>query len=468
MRAMNLRTVSDALAQLQKRTVSAREIMDACTAQVQRLNPSLNAFITLAPSGQETGEGSASRGLPRRQDSRRSLEGIPVAIKDLFETANLRTTAGTLFWKDYLPAEDAIAVRRLKLEGALIVGKTNTHEIALGVTTQNPHFGACRNPWDATRIPGGSSGGSAVAVATGMALAALGTDTGGSIRIPASLCGVVGLKPTYGRVSVRGVIPLSWNLDHVGPLTSTVEDAAVMLGVLAGFDAADPFCVDRKVEDYASGLAGGIKGWRLGLGVGEYVNGASADITEAVSEAAKTLEAEGAAVIEVDVSFLREAALANGIMTQADAAAYHRERLADHPEWFGEDVRTRLEAGRRTSATEYSLARRTQSEMKRRLEDFFKTCDVLLLPTTPTVAPAIEGTGAVEEARRLTRFTAPFNLTGVPAISMPCGLNGEGLPMGLQMVGRPWEEARLLRAAFSYQKATGGAPPRPPIARNNA
>ncbi len=403
-----------------------------------------------------------------KADAGSSLRGIPIAVKDLFETANLRTTAGSLFFKDYVPSADARVVQKLKAAGAMIVGKTNTHEIALGVTTQNPHFGSCRNPWDESRIPGGSSGGSAVAVATGMALAALGTDTGGSIRIPASLCGVVGLKPTYGRVSVRGVVPLSWNLDHIGPLTSTVQDAALLLGVMAGYDPDDPWSVDRTTEDYRLNLGEGVRGWRVGLGSGEYVNGAEPEIAEAVRRAAKRLEGEGATVEEVDVSFLREAALANGTMTQADGATFHRERLSDHPDWFGEDVRMRLEAGRNTTSTDYSLARCTQAEMKRRLERLFETYDVLLLPTTPITAPPIDGGPAVAEARRLTRFTAPFNLTGVPAISMPCGFSQQGLPIGLQMVGPHWEEARLLRAAYTYEKISDTAGLRPPIASGSA
>lgn len=459
---------------MQAGSLSAEELLKACLDQVERLNPRLNAFITLAPELQAFGkardlgnspqQGGPGGHSPGRTYAEGLLKGIPIAAKDLFETANLRTTAGSRFFIDYVPSEDATIIKRLKGAGVVIVGKTNTHEIALGVTTQNPHFGACLNPWDEARIPGGSSGGSAVAVSTGMALAALGTDTGGSIRIPASLCGVVGLKPTYGRVSLRGVIPLSWNLDHAGPLTNTVEDAALVLSIIAGYDRDDPFSADREVDDYRADLGGGAKGWRLALGVGEYVDGASPEIVAAVHRAAAVLEGEGAVVEEIDISFLREAALANGIMTQADGAAYHRQRLAERPEWFGDDVRLRLEAGRRTTSTDYSLARRTQTEMKRRLDRLFETFEVLLLPTTPITAPLIRGEDAVEQARRLTRFTAPFNLTGVPAISLPCGLSREGLPMGLQMVTGPWQEARVLRAASVYEKASGGFDRRPPLA----
>lgn len=470
MTSPNLLSIREAIRQLRVGNLSAQELLHACLNQVERLNPTLNAFITLAPEFQAAkGEGRSPRKdrgdeAAGRPSSERSLEGIPIAVKDLFETANMRTTGGSLFFKDYVPTNDAAAIQKLKRAGALVVGKTNTHEIALGVTTQNPHFGACHNPWDAARIPGGSSGGSAAAVSTGMALAGLGTDTGGSIRIPASLCGVVGLKPTYGRVSVRGVIPLSWNLDHVGPLTNTVEDTALLLQLMAGYDPDDPWSVDRAMDDYRAELGSGVKGWRFAAGAGEYVAAALPEILQAVTRAARVLQGEGAAIEEVDVSFLREAALANGIMTQADAAAFHRERLAEHPEWFGEDVRRRLEAGRSETSTEYSLARRTQSEMKRRLDRLFETYDILVLPTTPITAPLIEGEDAVEQARRLTRFTAPFNLTGVPAISLPCGLSSGGLPIGLQMVTQRWQEGRLLRAGFAYERVSGEAGRRPPTA----
>ncbi len=474
----NLLSVAEAIKLLKAHKLEASQLLDACLGQVERLNPRLNAFITPNPEARASRGPRGSKdhdhaGVRARPDlvaveAEGLLSGIPIAVKDLFETANLRTTAGSLFFKDYVPTQDAQAVLKLKGAGAVILGKTNTHEIALGVTTQNPHFGSCRNPWDESRIPGGSSGGSAVAVATGMALAGLGTDTGGSIRIPASLCGLVGLKPTYGRVSVRGVIPLSWNLDHVGPLTNTVEDAALLLGVLAGYDGEDPWSVDRETANYAAQLEDGVAAWRLGLGVGEYVDGAVPEVVDAVRRAAEKLEAEGAYVEEVDISFLREAALANGIMTQADAAAFHRERLVEHPDWFGEDVRSRLEAGRDATSADYSLARRTQAEMKRRLGRLFESCDVLLLPATPITAPLIEGGAAVAEARRLTRFTAPFNLTGVPALSIPCGLSKEGLPIGLQMVGRPWEETQLLRAAYTYERVSGTVGQRPPLARTAA
>ncbi len=428
------------------REVNASDLASACYRQIERLNPTLNAFITVLPPEKDAPPPAGTRSVP--------LNGIPIAVKDLYDTKGIRTTSGSKFFADNIPAEDAFVVQKIKKAGARIIGKTNTHEIALGVTNNNPHFGACRNPWDVTRTPGGSSGGSAVAVATGMALAALGTDTGGSIRIPAALCGVVGLKPTFGRVSLRGILPLSWNLDHAGPITRKVEDAALMLQVMGGYDKLDPVSVKTLPGDYSGHLLDGMKERKIALAVGKYVEEADPEILAAVRTAALVLKEQGVSIAEVNMDFLRDGALANGIMTQADGAAFHRERLKEHPDWFGADVRQRLEAGSAFTSSEYALARRTQAELKRRCDLLFEQFDVLLLPTTPIPAPVIEGENAIERARQLTRFTAPFNLTGLPALSMPCGFTKEGLPIGLQIVSCAWNEAGVLRAGYAFQEVT--------------
>jgi aspartyl-tRNA(Asn)/glutamyl-tRNA(Gln) amidotransferase subunit A len=432
----------------------ASDLAAACYRQIERLNPTLNAFITVIPPEKEPLPPSGS--MP--------LYGIPVAVKDLYDTRGIRTTSGSKFFADNIPQEDAFVVQIIKKAGVQIVGKTNTHEIALGVTNNNPHFGACRNPWDITRTPGGSSGGSAVAVATGMALAALGTDTGGSIRIPASLCGVVGLKPTYGRVSLRGILPLSWNLDHAGPLTRKVEDAALMLQVMSGYDELDPASLKTLPGDYYSHIKDEMSGRKIALAVGSYIDDADAEVLEAVRKAAKVFEAQGVIIVEVNVDFLKEAAVANAIMTQADGAAFHRERMIEHLDWFGADVRQRLEIGAAFTSSEYALARRTQTKVKRRCEILFDEYDALILPTTPISAPVLEGENAIERARQLTRFTAPFNLTGLPALSVPCGFTKENLPIGLQIVSRSWNEAGVLRAGYAYQEATEWHKMKPEIA----
>jgi aspartyl-tRNA(Asn)/glutamyl-tRNA(Gln) amidotransferase subunit A len=328
------------------------------------------------------------------------------------------------------------------------------HEIALGVTNYNPHFGACHNPWQLDRTPGGSSGGSAAALAAGLCMGSLGSDTGGSIRIPAALCGVVGLKPTFGRVSLRGVVPLSWNLDHPGPLARSVQDVAYLLQAVAGFDPEDPASVEAPVPDYLAELQDGVHGWRIALARDAFFTQADPEVLAAVGATAQVFAGLGAQVSEVEIPNGLEAARANALMVTSDAAAFHRERLQGQPDGFGEDVRQRLETGAAYTSSEYILARRTQTEFRRQLERFFLDYDLLLTPATPNAAPPLEGPDAVEVARTLTRFTAPFNLSGLPALSLPCGFTSGGLPVGMQLVAAPWGEARLLRAAWAYEQAT--------------
>jgi aspartyl-tRNA(Asn)/glutamyl-tRNA(Gln) amidotransferase subunit A len=457
---LNSLTISSALELIRSQKTSPQDLVAACLRQIERLNPALRAFITVSDVVARSGEAatkqspSVNKEIASGSALAMTLGGIPMAVKDLFDTAGIRTTVGSKFFADNIPETDAFVIEKLKQAGAVIMGKTNTHEIALGVTGNNPHYGTARNPWNKTRIPGGSSSGSAIAVATGMALGALGTDTGGSIRIPASLCGVVGFKPTYGRVSLRGVFPLSWNLDHVGPLTKTVEDAALIMQVISVYDPMDPASIKILMGDYLGHLVDDVKDRKIAFGVGEYIEGSDSTVLDAVREAARVFKSMGCKVEEVNVDWLREAALANKTMTQADGAAVHRERLKEQPDWFGEDIRRRLEDGAKTTSTEYILARRTQAEVRKRCEHFFETYDLLILPTTPITAPPIEGLDALEQAARLTRFTAPFNLTGLPALSVPCGFTGNGLPIGLQIISRAWADARVLNAGYAYEQST--------------
>lgn len=448
-------TISSAAELLRSQAASARDLVEACHSQIERLNPQLNAFITVIDPEQALSAQSNA--------TENGLRGIPLAVKDLFDTAGVRTTIGSKFFAENVPQQDGFVVEKLKQAGSIILGKTNTHEIALGVTGDNPHYGTAHNPWDITRVPGGSSSGSAIAVATGMAFGALGTDTGGSIRIPASLCGVVGLKPTFGRVSLQGVFPLSWNLDHVGPLAKCVRDAALLLQTIAIYDPTDPASVNMPREDYLDHLEADVRGRRVALGIGLFIETSEPEVLEAVQRAAKVFESLRCKLEEVDVSWLKEAAFANKIMTQSDGAAVHRDRLKEHPEMFGDDIRRRLEDGAKTTSTEYILARRTQAEVRKRFEHFFETYDFLITPTTPIPAPTIEGHDAVEQAGRLTRFTAPFNLAGLPALSLPCGFAGAGLPIGLQIVSRPWGEADVLNLGYAFEQATDWHKKRPAI-----
>jgi len=440
-------TISSAQEGLHKRFFTPLELSEAFLRRINELNPSLNAFITRLDDSIKS---DAIKLLPKGEWSL-PLYGVPLAVKDLYETRGIRTTAGSRFFRDYEPNEDSAVIRKLTDAGALILGKTHTHEVAFGVTGVNPHYGICHNPWDKTRISGGSSSGSAVAVAAGMALAAVGTDTGGSIRIPASLCGVVGLKPTYGRVSLRGIFPLSWNLDHAGPITKTVRDSALMLQSMAGYDHLDPSSVDHPLDEFLIHIGEGVKGWRIAFAEGAYIGEANTEVIAAVDEAGRLFKSLGADIVKVNMDNLRELALANSQMVGADAAAYHRDRLSEHPDWFGDDVRERLEIGRALSSTDYSLARRKQIEGRNWANEFFHKFDILMLPTTPITAPMIEGSDAIAQARQLTRFTAPFNLTGLPALSIPCGFDSKGLPIGLQLVSGPWKEVSVLRAGQAFE-----------------
>jgi aspartyl-tRNA(Asn)/glutamyl-tRNA(Gln) amidotransferase subunit A len=450
-------TLAEARRQIELRQLSPLELVEAYLARIERINPKLNCYLRLtdelALEQAKNAEKALRQASARHTPREKSLLGIPIALKDLYETQGIETTAGSSFLRNYIPQKDARTVERLKQTGAVLLGKLNMHEVALGVTNVNPHFGACRNPWNRERISGGSSGGSAAALAARLCAGSLGTDSGGSIRIPASLCGIVGLKPTYGRVSLSGVLPLSWNTDHAGPMARSVEDAAILLQVIAGYDPDDPASVRRPVDNYLAQLKEGVRGWRIALATDELLERNDPEIEQATQAAAQAFKALGAQVETQAFPGLRVAGQANLLMVTSDATAYHRENLQNHPEGFGEDVLRRLRSGSEVTSSDYSLARRAQAMLRRQFERFFEQYELLILPTTPVSAPSILGPDAVEQARLLTRYTAPFNLTGLPAISIPAGFTAGGLPIGLQLVTRPWNEARLLQGAYAYEQA---------------
>jgi aspartyl-tRNA(Asn)/glutamyl-tRNA(Gln) amidotransferase subunit A len=442
---------------LKTRQISPVELTQAQLRRIAQLDPRLNCFITITPelALQQARQAEIEIG---QGNYRGTLHGIPLALKDLYETQGIRTTAGSTFFADYIPEADAAVVQKLKDAGAVLVGKLNMHEIALGVTNENPHYGDCCNPWDLTRITGGSSGGNAAALAAGLCMGAMGSDTGGSVRIPASLCGVVGLKPTYGRVSLRGVIPLSWNLDHAGPMGRCVRDVAILLQTVAGYDPQDAWSVEMPVGDYLGLPEDGIKGWRIALAANDYFTDpeiVDAEVHEAVGHAARAFEDLGAVVEKVPFPNAREAAMANGLMTPSDGAAFHHQRLDENPQGFGADVLKRLQIGAAYSSTEYIQARRMQTILRCQFNEFFNEFDLLLTPTTPITAPERGSADPFDRPRLLTRFTAPFNLTGLPALSVPCGWSSEKLPIGLQVVGKSWAEAKILTAGRLYEQARG-------------
>ncbi len=458
-------TLSQAAARLIAREISPVELTRAHLARIEQLEARLHCFITRTPAIALERARQAEVEIARGE-ARGALHGIPIALKDLYETRGVRTTAGSKFFADHVPPSDCAVVEKLNAAGAILLGKLNLHEIALGVTNENPHFGTTKNPWNVDCITGGSSGGSGAALAAELCMGSLGTDTGGSIRIPSALCGVVGLKPTYGRVSVRGVIPLSWNLDHAGPMARTVRDAAILLQTIAGYDAQDPYSINLPTDDYLAQIDAGVSGWRVAFASRGHFADADGEVSRAAQAAARVFEPMGARVEEVEIEIAPEAWRANGLMTTSDGAAFHRERLAARPEDFGADVRARLQNGARASSADYILARRTQTLARRWFENFFEQYDILLTPTTPVAAPPRGSMDAVEVARALTRFTAPFNLTGLPALSVPCGFTATDLPIGLQIIARPWAEARVLRAGAAYEQATGWHRQRPSLAND--
>jgi len=453
------RPLEDAIAALRSRSVSPLELAEASLARIARREPDLNAFITV------TADDARSRA--RGADPTRPLAGAPIALKDLFDVAGVPTTAGSKLLAMNVPHDDSEMARRLFDAGAVNLGKTNLHEWAFGVTTDNPHFGPTRNPWAHDRIPGGSSGGTGAALVAGMCFASIGSDTGGSIRIPASLCGIVGLKPTYGRASLRGAIPLAWSLDHPGPMARTVRDAALVMQLVAGYDPGDPVSVDVPVDDYLADIESGARGLRIGVVRGRFFTRLSAnerpsaDVDAAVRSAVEVFAHEGARIGELELPRTDELRETQGVVIGTEAGAYHRERIATHRHDYGADVARRIDAGLARTGTEYARARRTRDELRRAYASAVAEWDAILLPTTPTTAPLRAGQDALAAAAALTVYTSPFNLTGLPAISIPCGFDGLGLPIGLQLVARPWAEARLLRIARAYERATSWHERRP-------
>ncbi len=353
-------TLVGAANRIARREISSLALTRAYLARIDQLDPQVNSYITVTPELALRQAEAADRALGAGKPLG-PLHGLPVAVKDLYHTRGVRTTAGSRILASYVPEDDAVAVQRLYNAGAVLLGKLNMHEFAFGVTGVNPHYGTSQNPWGLDRLPGGSSSGSGAALAAGLCLGSLGSDTGGSIRIPASFCGVVGLKPTYGRVSLRGVIPLSWHLDHAGPMARRVEDVALLLNVIAGYDPVDPVSAAVPVADYRAGLAGGVRGWRVALADDEYFTQADDEVLAAVRAAARVFRDLGARVEAVPLPAGRAARRANGVMLLGDAAAYHAARLQERPEEFGADVRARLEEGAARPVGEYVEARRTQA-----------------------------------------------------------------------------------------------------------
>jgi aspartyl-tRNA(Asn)/glutamyl-tRNA(Gln) amidotransferase subunit A len=444
-------TLLEAAAALRRREVSSAELTAAALQRIERLNPSTNAMQTVMAEAARECAKKADEELARGE-GRGPLHGIPVAVKDLFRTKGVRTTGGSNLFADHVPDYDATVVEWLRTGGAVLVSKTGMHELAYGITSSNPHFGAVRNPWDRGRIPGGSSGGSGAAVAAGMVPMAMGSDTGGSIRIPACFCGVVGLKPTYGRVSRYGAMPLAFSLDHMGPLTRTVRDAGAVLNVIAGYDPRDQTSSRRPVENYVPDIAPSIRGLRIGMPENFYFERLDPDVDAAVRAAFRAAESLGARIVALTVPDIAAINTVARLILLAEASAQLEPHL-EQRDRFGADVLALLDQGRLLPATDYINAQRLRHEMQREFAALWSRVDCLFTPTTPITAPLIGETtvaaGGESEDVRLaaTRLVRAINPLGLPAVSIPYGADRRGLPVGLQIVGRPFAEALILRVA---------------------
>jgi aspartyl-tRNA(Asn)/glutamyl-tRNA(Gln) amidotransferase subunit A len=461
-------TILEAARALRRRQVSSLELTKAALRKAEQLNGRLRAFITVTADQALSAACAADAALAAGHD-RGPLHGVPVAVKDLFLTRGIRTTGGSLLYENWIPEYSATVVERLESAGAVLLGKLNQHELAYGITSANPHFGAVANPWDLSRSPGGSSGGSGAAVAAGIVFAAMGSDTGGSIRIPASFCGVVGLKPTYGRVSRYGVLPLGYSLDHMGPLARCVRDAALMLNAIAGPDSRDESCSRLPTTDYVPEEGCSIRGLRIGLPSNFYFDRLNAEVETAVRGALARANALGAVVKPVTVPDIAAMNAVARVILLAEASAALEPFLSQRDR-IGSDVLALLDQGRALPATDYIQAQRLRRKLRAEFAALWADVDCLLTPTTPNLPPRT-GEQVVqlekdEEDVRLatTRFVRSVNLLGLPALSMPCGLSSSGLPIGLQIIAPEFQEQRVFRVAAALEDSGIVIPP-PPLGR---
>jgi aspartyl-tRNA(Asn)/glutamyl-tRNA(Gln) amidotransferase subunit A len=443
-------TITEASDLLRQKKLSPVDLTKACLDRIDRLNPTLNAFITITRESAIADAETAEREL-HQGDWRGPLHGIPIALKDLIDTAGVKTTCGSALFAERVPAEDAEIVQRLKRAGAVIVGKQNLQEFAWGGTSASSHYGPVHNPWDVERIAGGSSGGSAAAVAAGMCFAAIGTDTGGSIREPAAFCGMVGLKPTYGRVSTRGVFPLSWSLDHVGPLCRSVADTALMLEAIAGYDRLDFTSVDYPTENYAEFL-GISRTLRIGVARQLFFDGLDPEILMAIENAIKVIAEMSSDVVEIELPEVPTTVQAPEVF------AVHQKYFDSSPELYRHWMRERLRQATAIDAVAYIQGVQEMYRIRRSIGDVFEKVDLIVTPTTPvppiTIGEALEMPLPGPAGELWLRNTRPFNVYGLPTISIPCGFTSRGLPIGLQIAGPHFDEAGVLAFAHAFEQAT--------------
>lgn len=437
---------------LAKGRFSSVELTQHLLARIEKHDGAIQSFIHISEHAMEQAHASDRR-RRRRGAILGPLDGIPVALKDNYLTADMPTTAGSIAAGIAFGAEDSACTQRLRAAGCVLLGKTRTHEFAWG--TISPPVS---NPWDIERIPGGSSGGSAASVAAGFVPMAMGSDTGGSVRIPASFCGTVGIKPTFGRISRVGIVPHSWSLDHPGPLTRTVEDAAIAMNVLAGYDPRDPACQDQPVPDYAAGIRASLKGLRVGVIDNHFMDRNTPDVHAAVTESIAAMQSSGARIVHFRIPLLAYGLAAIYAIELASSGAYHDRHIASGvSSGYQKDVRDLVEMGRLVSAVDYLKAEQVRTLLCEEFKRIFEQVDVVVTPTEPITAwkkgrQTLSVAGVDESVLAASwRLTYPFNLTGLPAISVPCGFDKEGMPIGLQIAGRPFDEGTVFKCAFAVE-----------------
>ena len=447
-------TIREAADLIQRGEISPVELTRAFLDRIDSIDDDIRAFINILPESALI-EARSAEAAVLRGGYRGPLHGIPIGLKDLYATKGVLTTANSRVLKNWVPEEDATATARLRSAGAVLLGKLNMSEFAIGGPDPSSLNPPARNPWNLNRMTGGSSTGAAAAIAARLAMGTLGSDTGGSIRSPASLCGVVGLKPTYGRVSRHGVVPLAWTLDHCGPLTATVEDAAIMLQAIAGQDPNDPTSSPAPVPDLSRTLSEDIRGLTIGIPSNYFFDADQPVDTESMDIVKATfavLEKLGAKFQEITIPGIEYARPAYTAIMLSEAFAYHQRNLTTRPQDFGDYIRDRFRIGGLFSSADYIQAQRVRQRLTEEMSSVLRNVDVLVTPTSPRPAGTFESFDPFAAANGPS-YTSPFNLTGLPALSVPCGFTTQGLPVGLQIVGKPFDEATVLRVGYAYQQA---------------
>ena len=457
-------TIHQASALLREGELSPVELTRAFLDRIDEMDGALSAYITVLHEG-ALAEARQAEAEILAGDYRGPLHGVPIGLKDLYDTKGILTTASSRVMADRVPTEDATTTARLKEAGSVLLGKLSMHEFALGGPDPTCGHPLAKNPWNVEHIPGGSSSGSGAAVAAGLAMGALGSCTGGSIRGPAAYCSIVGLKATYGRVSRFGVVPLSWTLDHCGPMTWTVEDTAYMLQAIAGYDAKDPTSSRAPVPDYSASLKEDVAGLKIGVPRHFFFSDdprIDREVVSTVEAALRELEGLGAELREVTVPMLEYAGAAQPVIMLGEAFAYHERNLRSRPQDFGEMCRGRFRSGALFTSADYIQAQRVRNVLKREFAQVLRGVDLIASPTMSIQPPRFDESGPMTTPRTVG-FTGPYNMTGMPAISVPCGFTSAGLPVGLQLAGKPFDEPTVLRAAYTYQQQARWFEKRPPV-----